>query len=326
MTRHLPDQPDGEPYEDPLVNGLRAIWRHRVRLIVPVVKWAVIGVAVALVLFVLSIIAVLGWRGHQHRQAWPLMEAAADGDTAQVRKLLDEGADPDADTLKGRLPLSEAARGGHAEVVRLLLEHGAEPHPVAMRGAAQMHNHEIMRLLIDAGYDVAAEGERVGTAALHHVGDDPVAARILLDAGADPNAQNGSDQNPLYAAVESTEVTRLLLDAGADPNVIDSYLKITPLRWAAERGRVETARVLLEHGARVDLRIATRATSLQAAVDAGNQEMVRLLLEHGADPLATWHGRNAPDIAREAGHGDIAKLIEQHVAEEAVDDEAGRAE
>lgn len=144
MGGHLLDEPDGEgTYEDPLKNATRVFWRYAAL----VLKWAFIGACAALVLFVLFSITVVGWRMHQHNRAWPLMEAAADGDVARARELLEDGRDPDGRTLKGRLPLSEAARAGNTEIVELLLEHGAEPTEWAMKTAREAGHYDVAKLI-----------------------------------------------------------------------------------------------------------------------------------------------------------------------------------
>ena len=48
---------------------------------------------------------------------------------------------------------------------------------------------------------------------------DSASARLLLDAGADPNARNDAGATALMWAVDDLEMTRLLLDRKADPNV-----------------------------------------------------------------------------------------------------------
>ena len=79
------------------------------------------------------------------------------------------------------------------------------------------------------------------------------------------------EKNPSYVHLQSkegetclhvagiygqTEVTRLLLKKKADPNVRTAYpkgLRMHPLSWNVYGGHVDTARVLLEHNADVNL-------------------------------------------------------------------------
>ena len=56
-----------------------------------------------------------------------LFQAAAEGDLARVRALLDGGIDPDTATRYGATALTFASDKGHTDIVRLLLERGADP-------------------------------------------------------------------------------------------------------------------------------------------------------------------------------------------------------
>jgi len=56
-----------------------------------------------------------------------LLLAAKKGQTAQVRRLLDQGVAAESRDKDGRTALMLAAEHGHAEVVSLLLAHGGEP-------------------------------------------------------------------------------------------------------------------------------------------------------------------------------------------------------
>lgn len=108
---------------------------------------------------------------------------------------------------------------------------------------------------------------------------------LLLDKGA-PVDEPGV-AHPLHFAVMSghADATRILLERGADPNA-DSALG-TPLMVAAERGRVGIVEVLLAHNADPNVPGGReKRTPLHAAAFAGASDVVQVLLENGADPLA----------------------------------------
>lgn len=67
---------------------------------------------------------------------------------------------------------------------------------------------------------------------------------------------------------------------------------------ACNRGHIQAARVLLNHGADVNAAASCGTTPLIDAASNGHNTIVKLLLEHGADPLQKdKHGMNAIDLA-----------------------------
>jgi hypothetical protein len=91
--------------------------------------------------------------------------------------------------------------------------------------------------------------------------DEPVAAGLaiveaLLNAGANPNQAKSGHYWPLTAAMfGGPELTLMLVKAGANPNQLDDGM---PLWWQilsndSDRG-IETLRILLDHGADIELR------------------------------------------------------------------------
>ncbi|HOJ00912.1 MAG TPA: ankyrin repeat domain-containing protein [Anaerolineaceae bacterium] len=82
---------------------------------------------------------------------------------------------------------------------------------------------------------------------------DSKQVRRHLEAGVDPNQPiPGEDGCPLHFAANSrADIIRLLIDHGADVNVRDGNGK-TPLHCAAVTANLENMRALLENGADVN--------------------------------------------------------------------------
>ena len=107
--------------------------------------------------------------------------------------------------------------------------------------------------------------------------------RALLD---DVNAFSPDGFTPLHLAVyaEQPEAARLLIDAGADVDALStgSIAQVTPLGTAAFVRSTRMAELLLEAGADVNARSAAENTPLQSAIANGNDELVQLLRRFGA--------------------------------------------
>ena len=114
-------------------------------------------------------------------------------------------------------------------------------------------------------------------------GDVAALKAVLLEPGADVNAvSDGTFALFLASVAGHTEVARMLLQAGANPNQLSGGNGKTPLLKAAVRGHTEVVRVLLDGGA-VDIEKTTdRASALFAASYAGNLDAMRLLIDHGS--------------------------------------------
>ncbi len=71
----------------------------------------------------------------------------------------------------------------------------------------------------------------------------------MLDGGMDVNAEDDQHRTPLHAAAEwgRIEVVRLLLEAGAEPNAVDLN-GVTPTGLAIGKGHTEVAELLGDHG------------------------------------------------------------------------------
>ena len=82
---------------------------------------------------------------------------------------------------------------------------------------------------------------------------------------------------------------------------------------AAEDGRLDLVRNLLQAGASPDAKSDGDVTVLMWAAARGHVEVVTVLLESGADLSArTRKGRTAIDIATQEGHDHVAALLREN--------------
>jgi RNA polymerase sigma-70 factor (ECF subfamily) len=113
--------------------------------------------------------------------------------------------------------------------------------------------------------------------------------------------QNAEHATPLVRAVQTgdAELVRLLLDAGADPDARCGCARAETALWmAALIGDCEIATVLLDAGADDDATAFAGASPLAVAAQRGHHDVARVLVAAGADPsLPDAGGRTAADWA-----------------------------
>ena len=134
----------------------------------------------------------------------------------------------------------------------------------------------------------------------------------------DVNAKSGPfGLSPLHGAsiYGHSDSARLLIDHGANVNAQDNN-HWTPLHYASVWGHLRVSQLLLEHKAISTARDIFNSTPLHEASRCGHLKIVRLLLDHGADVVGQGLGGLTPyQIATREGHDDIAKLLLEHGAE-----------
>ncbi|KAH0545483.1 hypothetical protein FGG08_000484 [Glutinoglossum americanum] len=220
-----------------------------------------------------------------------LIQAAGSGCAATVKLLLESNAEADGENDSGWTALHAAVRVGCEEAVRLLLGGGAyidhenNDGDTALRVAAGGTKDGVLALLIERGASINHKNAE-GYTALHaavSAGSISAVAQ-LIDAGADINAANKLGSTAIYlAATKGREaVLQLLLDRRSD--IIDTRggLYGTPLQRSCRFGHEWMVRLLLDHGADVNVQDGTDFTALQAAAGHGHAALARLLLQRGA--------------------------------------------
>jgi len=166
----------------------------------------------------------------------------------------------------GTTPLHLAAARGYAEAMEMLLAVGVDVAAQDRAGQTPLHamvdrcaRTDVAALLLDAGAEIDARDVRghtpVALAArfIHHSqgwADHATLAAFLLERGASLDAWTATILN------RDADLAALL---EADPTLANSHepdgtpmgMGLTPLHHAAERGHLDVARVLLDHGANV---------------------------------------------------------------------------
>ncbi len=159
-----------------------------------------------------------------------LLSAAYSGDLAQVRKLVDAGADVNTETavkgmseddlrqadLHGATPLFIAAHGGHVEIAELLIDAGANLNTktgmeTPLMVAAFLGHLQIVNFLIERGADVAISSGH-GNAVNYgvHGGHLGVVSSLVNAGGYKPETLNGINALSTAKTNGHKEIDRLL--------------------------------------------------------------------------------------------------------------------
>lgn len=268
----------------------------------------------------------------------------------QVKYLLSLTSDVDTRNKNGDSALYIAVQKNRRGIGEMLLAKNADVF------SSNNENYSPLRLALMAGgevqewiltSEVIKSVDGTGNTPLHYAAEWKLdnATAILLEKGANPNAQNANGETPLFNAVKSDTTTTidLLVKNKADKESRD-YLGNTPLhacvRWdaknsamkliqlksdvnaqnlagktplsqAARSSRIAMATLLLDNGASIDAYDATGRTVLMDAIQSGNESIVSLLLRKGASPLVQeMYGRNAYHEAAESGNIELITLIQ----------------
>ncbi len=306
----------------------------------------------------------------QWRKQTALMWAAAEGQPAMVRLLLEHGAVVDERSLVndwprqvtaeprmqarpagGFTPLLYAARAGCLECVQRLVRAGANPNRGDPDGVSPL-----LLSILNFHFDIAAFLVQRGVDVDHWDtwGRAPLYAAVDLDT----LPMGGRADRPSLDQTSSLQLIQLLLEAGANPNLqlklfppyrslrddrgADTLLTVgaTPLLRAAKGGDLPAIRLLLAHGANVELPTATGISPLLAAVGVGSSALdtrgryksqpqaltaVQALLDGGANINETDHsGQTALHGAASWGWNDVIKVLAERHANLMAKDGRGR--
>lgn len=200
-----------------------------------------------------------------------LIEAVKKGNSTEVKRLLDQRANPNArEILLSKPSLAKHSPGNMPYL-------GAPALVLAIRQGSV----DTVRLLLHKGADVNAEVETAYAPLITAVNEDNILmVKLLLAAGARPNQRNNNDYTALNFAVNrgSMQLVGLLVNAGAN---IEGGRGWSTLIEATESRNKELVRYLLRHGARVNPLNKGERSALEVAEDDGETEIAAILRKAG---------------------------------------------
>ena len=197
------------------------------------------------------------------------------GNTAEVKKLLNKGVNPNIYNAKQSTPLVEAINNREMDIVADLIKAGADVNQRTGLSHTPLRQAVTPYLESDAQY-----------------------TKMLLEAGANPNLAIW-DENPLDIVINhdniysnkanKNKILALLKEAGAvsiDTNNSEELVE------AAKKGKIKKVQKLLDQGANVDSRehksIFVQTAFMQAVLN-DHFDVADLLLDNGADIQAVNH-------------------------------------
>ncbi|KAB5541878.1 hypothetical protein PHYPO_G00085010 [Pangasianodon hypophthalmus] len=267
------------------------------------------------------------------------LAACSSGDTEEVLRLLERGADINYANVDGLTALHQACIDDNVDMVTFLVEHGAcinQPDNegwIPLHAAASCGYMDIAEYLISQGANVGvvnSEGETPLDIAeeeameellkneINRQGVDIEAARkeeeriMLRDARQWLNsgqindvrhAKSGGTALHVAAAKGYTEVLKLLIQAGYDVNIKD-YDGWTPLHAAAHWGKDEACRILVENLCDMDVvnkvlmsekKDAKKSPLIETTTTADNNQSTKPAVK-SKETLLLEVEKNAPHI------------------------------
>jgi uncharacterized protein len=268
-----------------------------------------------------AIMFLLAW-GMRAAGRSEVADAAMRGDKSALQALLQQKAEVNAAQADGTTALQWAVRANDLEMTEMLLRAGASPSAANQSGATPMllaamnGNAAIIERLIQAGADPNAPVSATGDTALMMAARTGKvdAAKALLDHGAKVNTKEtwGGTTALMWAVAERhPEVVQLLVDHAADVNAKSNFVPsasgrgfegtapvapkpnqtteefasgwMTPLMFAAREDDIESARILIQHGADVNALGGDGKDSLELALFDGSYDVASLLVDSHAN-------------------------------------------
>jgi len=222
-----------------------------------------------------------------------LIHFAADfGSSEVLQEIIQAGADINILDKNGNTPLHIAARRGYSHIIPLLVKAGANVNSIDSQNSATPFYYTIakgdiksVQALIKAGVDVHSESLKGKTTPIHlasGAGHNEILQEIIK-AGANVSAVNAYGFSPLHlaAVLDDIKTIQLLINEGAKVNVTDQIDKATPLYYAIESKKFNSAMLLIINGADVNAKTPNGKNIIHSAIKYGcNSNLIKTILNN----------------------------------------------
>jgi len=250
-----------------------------------------------------------------------LMVAASKGYIDEIERLLEKGADINAETSEGATPLIFAVANNQIGSVLTLLDYGPEVNKFTSNNETPLIisvrnlNSQITEALLQSGADIDL-ADRFGSTPLHYATLEGsfYIADLLLYYDADCNIKAIDGTTPLMAAILAgfTDIADLLIQNGANLESKDKD-GFTPLLIAAQNGDTLIMSILLKEGVNLYETNNFNYNALAIAIESGNKTAVEYLLGKGDKWLSPENEAVNPySVASSFGRKDIIEILEKN--------------
>lgn len=218
----------------------------------------------------------------------PLMRAIETQQIEITKLLLKLKADPNLTAQDGKSCLTMAIESKKPEIVTALVEAGAnlkqipkENDPPALIAAqdGSAESLEILKILSRGGANLNASNAAYTPLSYAVEQGSLGLTKLLLELGADPNAQTQSGKHPLELALDHKDILDLLLKSKADANTTLSGNSF-PLMRAIQANEPDAVSLLLAAGADATRPDASGRSPLEVAQQSADPEIANIIKKH----------------------------------------------
>ncbi|XP_029317500.1 protein phosphatase 1 regulatory subunit 12A isoform X1 [Cottoperca gobio] len=239
------------------------------------------------------------------------LAACSSGDTEEVLRMLDRGADINYANVDGLTALHQACIDDNVDMVTFLVEHGAGINQPDNEGWIPLHAAASCGYLDIAEY-LISQGASVGV--VNSEGETPL--DIAEEEAMEELLQNEINRQGVDIEAARKEEERIMLrdarqwlNSGQIQDSRHTKSGGTALHVAAAKGYVEVLKLLIQTGYDVNIKDFDGWTPLHASAHWGKEEACRILVENLCDmDLINKMGQTAFDVADEDVVGYLEEL------------------